>query len=209
LGEYFNSSYTGPFLRLLDEEGGRKPLWMSECGYSTMDRSEEDQANYIARAVPYFFADPASDDRFSLFTYYELKDLPVGSAMIGDEHNYHFGLCRSDRSKKLAFYTYRMLVALLQGRVVRAAAAQVATAATEGEFGELHHHLLQREDGTQILFIYDRENAATAEAALMAAGSTCTQGELDGRSRPWPHFNGTTISNIVLTPGQVRIYEIR
>jgi hypothetical protein len=209
LGEYFNSSYTGPFLRLLDEEGGRKPLWMSECGYSTMDRSEEDQANYIARAVPYFFADPASDDRFSLFTYYELKDLPVGSAMIGDEHNYHFGLCRSDRSKKLAFYTYRMLVALLQGRVVRAAAAQVATAATEGEFGELHHHLLQREDGTQILFIYDRENAATAEAALMAAGSTCAQWELDGRSRPWPHFNGTTISNIVLTPGQVRIYEIR
>jgi len=208
LEEYFNRGYTGPFLTMLDEEGGGQPLWMSECGYSTMERTEEDQANYIARAVAYFLADPASDDRFSLFTYYEIKDLPEGEAMIGDEHNYHFGLCRSDRTKKLAFHTYQMLVKLLNGRTVAAADSRVVVEATEGEFGDEYHHLLVRADGSQVLFVYDKQAAATAKATLALPGRTCTKWNLDGSSQTWADFDGNTISNIDLTPGHVCIFEI-
>jgi len=208
LEDYFNPGYTGPFLTILDEDGGGKPLWMSECGYSTMDRTEEDQANYIARAVSYFLADPASDNRFSLFTYYELKDLPEGAAMIGDEHNYHFGLCRSDRTKKLAFHTYKLLVQLLHGQTVAAADSRVAVEATKGDLGDEYHHLLLRADGSQILFVYDKKTAVTATATLTTPGTTCTKWNLDGTSETWPDFNGNTISNIPLTPGQVCIFEI-
>jgi len=209
LEEYLSPRYSESFFSVLDGEAGGKPLWMSECGYSTMDRSEEDQANYIARAVSYFLADPLARNRFALFTCYELRDLPEGSQMIGDEHNYHFGLCRSDGSKKLAFRTYRLLVSLLDGRSVRAADGRVRITATSGSLGAEHHHLLQRADGAQILFVYDKENAATVQATLSDPGAACTSWRLDGTSEPWADFDGANISGIALDPGQVRIFEIR
>jgi len=209
LEEYLAPQYSDSFFSVLDEEGGGRPLWLSECGYSTMIRSEEDQANYIARAVSYFLSDPLARNRFALFTYYELRDLAEGSQMIGDEHNYHFGLCRSDGSKKLAFRTYRLLVSLLDGRSVRAADGRVRITATSGSLGAEHHHLLQRADGAQILFVYDKENAATVQATLSDPGAACTSWRLDGTSEPWADFDGANISGIALDPGQVRIFEIR
>lgn len=209
LEEYFNPTYTGPFLLILDSQGGGEPLWMSECGYSTLGRTEEEQANYIARAVPYFLADPASDNRFVLFTYYELKDLPEGSQMIGDEHNYHFGLCRADRTKKLSFHAYDMLTDLLDGRTVTPADCEATVEATEGCLGELHHHLLRRSDGVQVLFVYDKENTAVCSVTLTVPGKKCTKWNLDGTAEVWGDFDGTVVSNIALAPGQVWIFEIK
>jgi hypothetical protein len=196
------------FVPALDERGGGKTIWMTECGYSTLDRSEEQQANYIARAVSYFFADPDTLNRIDRFTYYELKDLAPGAMKIGDDHNYHFGLCRADGTKKLAFHTYRLLVTLLDGKVVVPADYEVTLRATGGSFGDEHHHLLKRSDGTQVLFLYDRENAVTCDVTLPLRGDTCTKWNLDGTSVTWDDFDGRTISDIPLMPEQVWIFEI-
>jgi hypothetical protein len=129
--------------------------------------------------------------------------------MIGDDHNYHFGLCRADRTKKLGFHTYAMLAKLLNGQAVAPADHEVTIAAAEGSFGQRYHHLLKRADGAQILFLYDKESALTATAALTTPGTTCTKWNLDGTSQAWPEFDGTTISDIRLRPGEVCVFEVR
>ena len=201
--------YTDHFLPVVERRAAGKPIWMSECGYSTLNRSEESQANFIARAVPHFLANTAGGHRFTRFTYYETKDLPEGSPMIGDEHNYHFGLCRADRTKKLAFHTYALLAKLLNGRAIAPADHEVSITAIEGCFGKQYHHLLKRDDSAQILFVYDKENSVTARAVLATSGKTCTKYALDGTSQMWPGFDGHTISDLQLSPGDVSVFEIK
>jgi hypothetical protein len=129
--------------------------------------------------------------------------------MIGDDHNYHFGLCRADRTKKLAFSTYALLADFLNGRAIAPADDEVTVTAMEGRFGKQYHHLLKRADGAQILFVYDKENSVAARAVLASPGTTCTSWDLDGTSRNWPQFDGNTISDIPLVPGEVCVFEIR
>jgi hypothetical protein len=204
-----DSLYTDLFLPVVDSRVPGRPIWMSECGYSTWNRSEEDQANFIARAVPHFLANTAGGHRFTRFTYYETKDLPEGSPMIGDDHNYHFGLCRADRTKKLSFHTYAMLAKLLNGQAVAPADDEVTVTATEGAFGKQYHHLFKRADGVQVLFLYEKEKALTAAATLTTPGTKCMKWNLDGTSRAYPEFDGSTISGIRLRPGEVCVFEVR
>jgi PKD repeat protein len=57
--------------------------------------------------------------------------------------------------------------------------------------------------------VYDKKNTAVAEATLTNPGSTCTKWNLDGTSTDWSaNFDGTTISNIAVGPGEVAIFEV-
>ena len=86
------------------------PIWINETGFATVPgKSERDQASWWVRAIATFLAHP----RVEHIGIYEIKDLSPGKPVIGDAPNYHLGLTRADRTKKLAFYTVDLLTDLL------------------------------------------------------------------------------------------------
>lgn len=72
--------------------------------------------------------------------------------------------------------------------------------------GELYHHLFQRPDGTQILFVYDKSASPTVQVTLPRAGSAAYS--YAGSSTAYSAFDSTTLSDIQLTPGTVAIFRI-
>ncbi|NIM04126.1 MAG: hypothetical protein GTN65_00535, partial [Armatimonadetes bacterium] len=186
--------------------GGSQPVWINEIGYSTLDRTEEQQANYLARAAAVFL----STAEIEYLGWYEIKDLNPGVKAIGDDHNHHLGITTfPDRKPKLAFYTLDVVSDLLNKKKVIPATNEVTVAVTSGEAGRLYKYLFKISDGSQVLFIYDKKNTLTCDVSLPAVGKTCTKWNLDGTSQTWTDFDGATISNIPLSPGHVWIFEIR
>jgi hypothetical protein len=77
-----------------------------------------------------------------------------------------------------------------------------------GEAKELYRHLFKRPDGSQVLFIYDKSASPTVSATLKTRGRTAVKYELDGSSAKHTAFDGHTLTDIRLTPGDVAIFRI-
>ncbi|MBA3961573.1 MAG: hypothetical protein H0X40_06700 [Chthoniobacterales bacterium] len=77
--------------------------------------------------------------------------MPVTDPVLGQDAEYHLGLVRSDRAKKLAFSTVQMLMGLLNHGKLTIADRQTQLSVISGQAGELFTHLFKRPDGTQIL----------------------------------------------------------
>ena len=142
---------------------------------------------------------------------YEIRNLDPNSPVIGDENNYYFGLVYFDRTKKMSFYTYDMLTDLFDDQTITFDNSKVSVQATSGRFGKEYHYLFQNSDGSQVFVIYDKKNSCTASATLTDAESTCTWMKLDGTTQNWTNFDGTTISNISLSPaaGDVYVFKLQ
>jgi len=207
-GDVFVENYLNAGYRAFAENnrtlGEAEPIWINEMGFATVPgKSEAEQANWWARAVSTFLADPHIEH----IGVYEIKDLPLGKDVIGDDKNYHLGITRADRSKKLAFYTVAMLHRLLSGQITTAN-NEVSLTVRAGRPGDLHAHLFKRPDGKQVLFLYDKRAAVTVEARLRTEGTAAFQYDLDGTSKPHVGFDRTVLSGVRLTPGQVAIFRI-
>jgi hypothetical protein len=188
-----------------NEMGGGQPIWVNEIGYSTLNRSEEQQADFLARAVAYFFSAPGIEH----ICWYEIRDLNPKVNPIGDNHNYHLGITTfPDRKPKLAFYTLDMLSDLLDGKSVVPAADEAVVTVTSGAAGKLHKYLFKLADGSQLLFIYDKQSDCTVDITLPAAGKTCQRYALDGTSEAYAGFSGSAISGLQLTAGKTVILQI-
>ncbi len=230
---YLDEHYRTGFVGVNDSLGGGKPIWINETGFATVPgKSERDQANWWARAVATFLSDPHVQE----IGIYEIKDLAPCSATIGNEANYHLGITRVDRTKKLAFYTLDLLTDLLDtGTITTAdgelsvvesgrgmtgsAAANVSHAAdsltasgtdaapaASGNDG-LHAHLFRRPDGKQVLFVWDNKVARTVDLSVRERASTAVSFALDGSSST-AGFDGRTLRGIRLVPGEVRIFRL-
>jgi hypothetical protein len=78
---YLDGRYRA-FVRDNRSLGEGEPIWINEMGFAvTPGKTELDQANWWARAVSTFLADPHIEH----IGVYEIKDLPVGESVIGDE----------------------------------------------------------------------------------------------------------------------------
>ena len=201
---YLNRGYRD-FVRDNKALGEGEPIWINEMGFAaTPDKTELDQANWWARAVSTFLADP----HIKHIGVYELKDLPVGHQAIGDEKNYHLGLTRADRTKKLAFHTVAMLKNLFGASTITNADHDVTVTVSQGQIKELYWHLFKRRDGKQLLFIYDKGGNPAVRVSLRTRGASALRYELDGTSAHYTDFDGHTLDNVRLRSGQVAIFCI-
>ena len=197
--------FQGQFVPLLDEKCSRKPIWINEVGFATAPgKTEQDQANWWARAIATFLA----DSRVEHLGIYQVRDRHPESEVIGESENYYLGLTRSDRKKKLAFHTVKRLVSLLNTGKLTVADAELAVEVTAGKKGELYHHLFVRPDGRQVLFVWDKKGNPTLRLRTRQA-STVTEYALNGTPMPFTSFDGRTLSDVRLAPGVVRIFEIK
>jgi hypothetical protein len=147
------------FLDVADDVCGRRPIWINEMGFATVPgRTERDQANWWARAVATFLAHP----RVEHIGVYEIKDLPADKPVIGDAPNYHLGLTRRDRTRKLAFATVDVLTDLLDTGTLHVLTGHAVVKTVEGG-GTLFHHLFERPDGDRVLFVWSRGGSQSVE----------------------------------------------
>ena len=201
---YLDEGYRDRFLPAVDQCGGR-PVWINEMGYATTPgRTELQQADWWARAVATFLADP----RVEHIGIYEIKDLRPDSPVIGDAPNYHLGLSHVDRTPKLAFRTVDLLTDLLDTGSLTVADPEVDVRVVGGGAGSLHHHLFVRPDGDQVLLIWDRTGAPTVEVTVTRKAARATTYGLDGGAAPTPLEGSRTLPEIALTPGTTRIFRL-
>lgn len=182
-----------------------EPIWINEAGFATAaGKTERDQANWWARAIATFLAAPEVEH----IGIYEIKDLKPEREIIGEGRNYFLGLTDPDRKKKLAFHTVDLLTDLLDVSPLTVADADLTVTVTEGKAGALYHHLFIRPGGEQILFVWDKRGRPTVNLQVRQRGAAATEYALDGSSSTYPEFDGKTLRNVRLTPGEVRIFEI-
>ncbi len=193
------------FLAYNRHPGEGEPVWINEMGFATTaDRTERDQANWWARAVSTFLAEAEVQH----IGVYEIKDLPIGKDAIGDAKNHHLGLTRTDRTKKLAFYTVAMLKNLLGSASIEPSTGDLSVAVSDGNERDLHAHLFRRSDGKQILFLWKKAGNATVRVRLSRPGGSAVQYDLTGRPQPYNAFDGRTLDHVMLAAGNVSIFQI-
>jgi polysaccharide biosynthesis protein PslG len=201
---YLDARYR-EFVRDNKRLGQAEPIWINEMGFAmTPGKSELDQANWWARAVSTFVADPYVEH----IGVYEIKDLPLGKESIGDEKNHYLGLTRADRTKKLAFHTVALLTDLLAVGKITPVDGDLTVTVSGGQAGDVQSHLFRRPDGKQVLFIYDKSGNPTIRLSLRNPGKTAVRYQLDGTSTQYASFDGRTLDNIELTGGNVAIFRI-
>lgn len=202
--EYLDAQYYDYFVPE-NRMGGNKPVWINETGFATTPgKSEEQQANWFARATSTFLANRHVQE----LGFYEIKDLRPDNPAIGGEPNYHLGLTYVDRTKKLAFSTVKMIASLLNVGTITAADRDARVTVIAGQAKELYNHLFKRPDGSQVLFVYDKVGNPTVQVALTTPGKIAYKYALDGTFAVYPAFDGRTLSEIALTAGNVAILRI-
>lgn len=202
---YLDTQYHDFYVPTVNQACGGQPIWINETGYATTPgRTEAQQADWWARAVSTFLADPEIEH----IGVYEIKDLPEGSPVIGDEANYYLGITRADRTRKLAFYTVDLLTDLLTGTLTTAD-AEATVDVTSGRARKLYHHLFKRPGGSQVLFVYDKAGSPTVRITLNQAGGSAVRYALDGTASAYPlSADGKTLSGVQLEAGTVAIFKI-
>jgi hypothetical protein len=202
---YLDDAYRGRFLPVVDR-CGRRPVWINEMGFATTaGKTEHQQADWWARAIATFLADP----RVEHIGIYEIKDLRPDSPVIGDAPNYHLGLTRVDRTPKLAFRTVDLLTDLLDTGSLTLADGELSVRVVDGTATALHYHLFRRPDGDQVLLVWDRAGTPTVDLTVSRRAAAVNEYGLDGRSSKVAIRDGRTLRGVQLRPGTTRIYRFR
>jgi hypothetical protein len=110
--------------------------------------------------------------------------------------------------KKLTFHTVDLLTDLLDVTPLTVADGDLTVTVTKGKPGALYHHLFIRPGGEQVLFVWDKSGRQTVSLQVKRRDAVATEYTLDGTSATYPEFDGQTIRNVQLTPGEIRIFEI-
>ena len=137
-----------------------------------------------------------------------MKDLRLDSPVIGDAPNYHLGITRVDRTPKLAFYTLQRLVQLLSTDSLTVLDAALGVRVTGGRAEGLRRHLFVRPDGLQVAFVWVADGTPTVSLRLPTPGSGAVAFALDGTARAWEEFDGRTIANVRVRPGEARFFVV-
>ena len=202
---YLDAQYYKYFVPEVEQQCKQQPIWINELGFATVKGvTETQQAYWWARA----FATFLSDAHIQELGIYQIRDVPKRHDVIGGEANYHLGITKQDRTRKLAFFTVGMLAQLLRAGTITTADADVSMNVTSGQAIEPYYHLFTRPDGHQILFAYDKQGTPTVNLTLSTPGTRATWYGLDGKKQLFRNFNGTTLSGVKLAPGQIGVWEI-
>jgi hypothetical protein len=200
---YLGAGFASGFVAAADAACGRKPLWINETGFATTPgRSEADQAHWWLRAVATFAAAP----RVEHIGVYEIKDLPRDREVIGDAPNYHLGLVRVDRTKKIAFGTVARLVAMLGSQPI--AATQPAVTGPGAASADVYRHLFTRRDGRRFLFLWTRSGDRTVDVQIGGVAEEAVEYAIDGRPAGRVPVEAGSLRRLALRSGLVRYFEL-
>ena len=192
------------FVEVGDRSCGRRPIWINETGFATVPgKSEREQASWWARAVATFLAHP----RVEHIGVYEIKDLPTDKPVIGDAPNYHLGLTRTNRAKKLAFHTVDLLTDLLDTGTLAVADADL-TVSAKGERGDPYQHMFVRPDGARVVIVWNKRGARDVTIAWKGRARKVTEYTLDGQPRKVTEFDRRAIRGVDLEPSTPRIFKV-
>ena len=201
LEHYLGPRFDAGFASAVDRECGRKPIWINETGFATVDgRSEHDQAEWWMRAVATF----ASEPRVEHIGVYEFKDLRPDAAAIGGTPNYHLGITRADRTRKLAFQTVKDLAGFFGDEQVSVDEGVRVTGGTD----DLYTHALRRDDGREMVFLWTKHAAATVDIHAAARFRAAIEHHLDGGTSPVSKFDGSVLTRVKLDAGHPRAFEL-
>ncbi|MBC8402032.1 MAG: cellulase family glycosylhydrolase [Candidatus Marinimicrobia bacterium] len=133
---YFETWHNGPIediipyvnevQNIIDKYGDKQSLWMAEVGYSTWRMTEnmvshhytayydyehtfDFQAVQIFRTLTMLYA----TEKMDAIAWYEIKDLPMGEDVIGDNNNRNLGVAEIDHTAKPGEKTLRFFNSLL------------------------------------------------------------------------------------------------
>ena len=202
---YLDAEYYDHYLPAVDSLCGTKPIWVNELGFATVGgRTERDQANWWAKAIATF----AADRRIEHLGIYEIRDLPAGSPVIGDDPNHHLGLVDVNGSRKLAFSTVQLLVALLSTGRITVADSELEVELSGRHEEELYYHLFVRPDDRQVLIVWDNAAEPRLDFVLPRGGSAAYSYDLDGYATPHEYFEDGRLGRVYLEEGEVRIFVI-
>jgi hypothetical protein len=121
------SEYLQRAARLVRAHGAGEPLWLAEVGYSSFRRGNyvsdwyearfpfEHTPAFQAAAMLRILALARSVPEVELITWYELRDLPAGTEVIGDQNNRHLGVLDADGTPKPAFHALARALPFLSG----------------------------------------------------------------------------------------------
>ena len=83
----------------------------------------------------------------------------------------------------------------------------VSGAAQTGSEG-LRRHLFRRPDGLQVAFVWVADGAPTVSLRLPTPGSAAIAFAFDGSARRWEAFDGRTIADVHVRPGEARFFVV-
>ncbi|MBA3916202.1 MAG: hypothetical protein H0X25_20635 [Acidobacteriales bacterium] len=202
---YLDDQYYDYYVPELERRCSGQAVWVNELGFATTKgKTEQQQSYWWARAFATFLA----DSKIQQLGVYQVRDVPPGQGVIGSDANYHLGITTVHRKPKLAYYTLGMLVGLLPPGEITTADGELDVHVTSGKEVEPYFHLLRRKDGHQILFVYDKGGRAAFSIGVSSQGSSAFFYSLDGTRKKFPSFDGTTLRNVQLVPGEISIIEI-
>jgi hypothetical protein len=205
LDQGYPNHFQGTFVPWADQYCGRKAIWINEAGYAnTPGKTETDQANWWARAFATFLASP----RIEHLGIYQIKERKHSETVIGGGENYYLGISRPDRTRKMAFFTIKRLIQLFNVGTITVADKELEVDVTAGKMGQLYHHLFIRPDGNQVLIVWDKQGSPTLRLRPRP-GAMVTEYALDGSPSPFRPYDGKVLDKVKLTPGLVRIFEIK
>jgi hypothetical protein len=151
------SDYLRRAAELVRAHGEGEPLWLAEVGYSSFRRGTfvsewysarfdfEHTPSYQASALLRVLAMARAVPAVELIAWYELRDLPPGTEVIGDHNNRHLGVLDSNGQPKPAFHALTRSLPLLSG-ALRPLAVRVR-ASSEEAASRVEARAFQRADG--------------------------------------------------------------
>lgn len=213
LERYLGPHFADGLVKTADATCGRKPIWINEAGFATVDgRTELDQADWWTRAIATFAAAP----RVEHIGVYEIKDLKPDREAIGGVPNYHLGITHVDRSKKLAFRTLQALVPLMRGALVvedggvplKPSRSADGSPGSASAGADTFSHAFGRPDGRDIVFAWTKAPIDTVDIKTPHRGTKAIEHRLDGHASPYAAFDGRTLAHVELRKGHARVFEI-
>jgi hypothetical protein len=120
--------------------------------------------------------------------------------------DYHLGIARSNRQRKIAFGTITRLVSMF-AQPVAVADSRLSLSVSPPE-AEVYRHAFVRQDGAQLLFVWTRQQSAVVSVTLPACGSRATEYGIDGTPAGRLDVTDCRLGSVALNAGQVRYFEI-
>lgn len=155
------TDYVARAAGIIDRYGEGERLWMAEVGYSTFregrrvsafysarhdyEHTPAYQATYLVRMMALLMA----TERLDAVAWYEVRDLPLDSKVIGDVNNRHLGITDARLRPKPALAAYGLVKALLSSPH-RCISDQIRL---EGGTAAVAHGF-ERADGMRVVFAW-------------------------------------------------------
>ncbi len=232
----------GDYIRRVDEVveqyGDGQPLWMAEVGYSSVRNGSHVSDDYTAYyayehtdayqavALVRMVTTALSTDRLAALAWYEVKDLPPGDAVIGDNNNRHLGIALADHTAKPAehalsfvnrFYAEPMRSIDTESTYSRGANSDVVVHTFEQEDGDLlvaawleTRRIGEQNDPGDGMHEDTRRETVEVQIPRATSGAATRYDEL-GAESPYPghrHEADRTIVPLTIEGGQITLIHI-